>query len=620
MTRTQNTRLGLWLLVAGALALGSLNFAGRGVADEKIGTVRQGLVGGKEIDEKTQEYYGLLKFDMGTGTCSASLLRNDWAISAAHCVDAKDAKGNTTPDPNRPGQNVMRPIGKFKLTAAWGGGQTRNAVRVETFWPYDISLIQLDSPFTVNGKNTGYVREVFFDQFPYFGTPTTATIKVFGAGINQFATGSGDSAMPSSSDDKYRMGTSRVERVEPNGTLYWYRADGDNMIAGGDSGGPSFATVGTNQTTVLVGVHALTIPNYIEGKSTKGWKWVTSTPEAADAPIKPVWDKIQNIMGPLPQAPPPPPEPFTGRHKAVFEEGGFFTGGGKVEENILYGVAPDGGLIWHKHYIDQRGGKVRHTFAPTKRVGDGWKAGYKGAFPAGQNGIYTLADNGELRLHWHIGAFDGSYKWREPSIVVGTGWTMFDKIISMDQGVIYGILPNTITREDGKSYPGILRWHKNTHYADTSSSPNNWRSAKDVGWEWGHFKQVFSGGNGVLYTVGQDGKLLWYKHKTYKSQPASIPLFTASKGAKDAWNNTWAGPKRVGDGWGEFTKIFSPGEGHIYGIMPNGDLMYYRHTGWQDGSYVWDENLKGKIATGWNGYSSAFARIITSDPEPKGPN
>ena len=103
--------------------------------------------------------------------------------------------------------------------------------------------------------------------------------------------------------------------------LYWYPSEGGLMIAGGDSGGPSFTTVGTNRQTVLVGVHAQTLMFRVPGKeNTKGWTWVRSTPQAADAPIKPVWNQIKSIMGgPLPATAPPPTEPYTGRHTSALE-------------------------------------------------------------------------------------------------------------------------------------------------------------------------------------------------------------------------------------------------------------------------------------------------------------
>ena len=194
----------LWTLSATAIAFAGIGVTSHAFAEEKIGKVQQPLVGGEEVSEKTEEAYGLLRINNG---CSASLLQNGWAITAAHCVDATDANGNKARDPARPGQNVLRPIAGMTFTARWGGGQSRIVARVETFWPYDVALAQLDSPIVVNGTATGYVRDVFYDQFPYFGSPGGAPLKVFGQGINQFATGSGVNAVPAQqSDGKYTIG------------------------------------------------------------------------------------------------------------------------------------------------------------------------------------------------------------------------------------------------------------------------------------------------------------------------------------------------------------------------------------------------------------------------------
>ena len=103
--------------------------------------------------------------------------------------------------------------------------------------------------------------------------------------------------MPSQQDGLYRMGFARINREEDQ--LVWYPSEGGLMIAGGDSGGPSFAWVLGGWA--LVGIHALTHANYLDGHpSTPPWDWVTSTPESADAPIAPVIDEINTLMGALP--------------------------------------------------------------------------------------------------------------------------------------------------------------------------------------------------------------------------------------------------------------------------------------------------------------------------------
>lgn len=590
------SRLAAFAVVSG-LAVASSIAGSRVASAEKIGTVRQGLVGGTEVSEKTQEAYGLLEFKMGGGSCSASLLRNDWAISAAHCVEAKDSKGRTMKDPNRPGQNVLRPMDRFRLKAVWGGGQSSKVTQVHTFRPYDISLLKLDKPILVNGKTTGYAREVMDDQFPYFGSPGGAVITVYGMGINTLAFGKGDSAMPTTSDDKFRSGKFRVTREEAN--LYWYPSTDKQMVMGGDSGGPSFVQVGSTYTRmVLVGVHAMTLATYVEGKPTDGWDWVTSTTEAADAPIKPVWKQIEGIMGKLPEIA-PPAEPFTGRHSAVFENTVPFGKSTPSSFNTLYGVKADGTLVWHRHMMT--GLKpIVHSWNPTKDVGTGWLAGYKEILPAGLNGMYVERDNGDLLLYRHNGSLDGSYNWSEPR-QIGTGWTMFTQIIPMDKGVVYGITPD-----------GQLRWQRYMDYKSGDKGVRGWTEPRIVGWGWNGFKHIFAGTEGVFYVVGQDNKLMWHKHKSYLN-PVPIPKNSDSDAVKLKWQNSWEEKKEVGTGWGGFTKLFSPGEGHIYGVATNGDLMWYRHYGYATGKPTWEIQGGKVIAKGWDSYVRAFARTTTSD-------
>src|SRR2546426_6719270 len=107
---------------------------------ENIGKVQQGLVGGSVVSPADQERYGLVTLSSG---CSASLLRNNWAITAAHCVTG--------------------PENSVTLTANWKTVQERQSVRIITFRPNDVAIIRVASPFSVGGSTTGYNRDVFRD-------------------------------------------------------------------------------------------------------------------------------------------------------------------------------------------------------------------------------------------------------------------------------------------------------------------------------------------------------------------------------------------------------------------------------------------------------------------------
>jgi hypothetical protein len=87
-----------------------------------------------------------------------------------------------------------------------------------------------------------------------------------------------------------------------------------------------------------------------------------------------------------------------------------------------------------------------------------------------------------------------------------------------------------------------------------------------------------------IYAVANNGDLLWYRHD----------------GRNDG-SEKWAfdAPKKVGNGW-NFKQLFSGGNGIIYAVANNGDLLWYRHDGRNDGSEKWAFDAPKKIGNGWN--------------------
>ena len=87
-------------------------------------------------------------------------------------------------------------------------------------------------------------------------------------------------------------------------------------------------------------------------------------------------------------------------------------------------------------------------------------------------------------------------------------------------------------------------------------------------------------------------------------------------GLKDA--GSWLGPKPVGVGWGSFATLFSSGNGVIYGIQPDVVLKWYRHLGYQTGAGLetagsWEGGVD--VGWGWRGFDTVFA-LLPRDPDP----
>jgi len=98
-----------------------------------------------------------------------------------------------------------------------------------------------------------------------------------------------------------------------------------------------------------------------------------------------------------------------------------------------------------------------------------------------------------------------------------------------------------------------------------------------------------AGSRGVIYAVGNNNDLMWYRHDGHADGSLR-----------------WTEPKKVGNGW-NFKQVFSGSRGVIYGITDSGDLMWYRHDGYGDGSYRWAEPKM--VGNGW-----VFKDIFTDEP------
>ena len=128
----------------------------------------------------------------------------------------------------------------------------------------------------------------------------------------------------------------------------------------------------------------------------------------------------------------------------------------------------------------------------------------------------------------------------------------------------------------GVTSSGALVQHESCRNGDQPAEPAVRQITAD-GWATGG--EVFSGRyvkasnllTSVVYQVSRSGALLWYSDQGRgTSLGDGVPVGAA-----------------FGD-WRRFRSLFSPGNGHIYGIDPAGQVLHWVHGGFGDGSDVWE--------------------------------
>ena len=288
--------------------------------------------------------------------------------------------------------------------------------------------------------------------------------------------------------------------------------------------------------------------------------------------------------------------------------GGKFTGtfpptrrgGGPT---FIYMVNADGRLLWARHDGAERGDGLATpgAWVGPRPVGRGWD-GMKTVFGGGGNSIYFIDGDGLLKWHQHNG-FNTGAGLEVPSAWsarkdVGRGWGGMKHVFAGGNGVIYTIADD-----------GILRWYKHNGFLSGAGldTPGAWQGPKDVGRGWAGLKHVFSGGNGIIYTIADDGILRWYKHNGFLT------------GAGLDTPGAWEGPKDVGRGWGDMKHVFPGGkDGIIYTIANDGILRWYKHNGFRTGAGLKSPGAwtgPKDVGRGWGDATHVFA-LMPSDPPP----
>jgi hypothetical protein len=101
-----------------------------------------------------------------------------------------------------------------------------------------------------------------------------------------------------------------------------------------------------------------------------------------------------------------------------------------------------------------------------------------------------------------------------------------------------------------------------------------------------------------IYGVAQNGDLLWYSYNGNGENNRSGSIGWAANSGN-----------AIGNGWEGFRRIFACG-GVIFGVQPNGDLLWYSYVGNgesdRSGSTGWSPNSGNPIGNGWQNFGALF--------------
>lgn len=138
---------------------------------------------------------------------------------------------------------------------------------------------------------------------------------------------------------------------------------------------------------------------------------------------------------------------------------------------------------------------------------------------------------------------------------------MFKHVIAGRNGTIYAI-----------NHHGDLLWFRYLGFQDGSIQ---WERTTgiQIGSGWGEFHRVMASNDGVIYAIHPNGDLYWYRHLGHET-------------GEGTWANSGTG-LLVGSDWGPPARITVADDGVLYLLRENGELVWYRHTGFKDGTKAW---------------------------------
>ena len=176
--------------------------------------------------------------------------------------------------------------------------------------------------------------------------------------------------------------------------------------------------------------------------------------------------------------------------------------------------------------------------SPVILAAGGWLT-HRFAFSGGDGIVYAVDAQGRLLFHRHpLGetALTQALALSQPAVIRQGGWQDHRRVFGGGDGILYAV-----------DAQGRLLFYRDKTQNGSGDVAN--LSVIGLG-GWQSLERVFSGGGGVLYAVNPEGRLLFYRDKT-------------QNGTGDVGS-----PAVIGEGFGGYKFLFSGGNGVLYGVRP----------------------------------------------------
>jgi hypothetical protein len=240
----------------------------------------------------------------------------------------------------------------------------------------------------------------------------------------------------------------------------------------------------------------------------------------------------------------------------------------------LYGITPAGTLTWSR-YDGYKDGAAAWTHGEHP-IGEDWLS-FRHTFSGGNGMIFSVTHAGELLASKFTGGTFGENTWQYTKQLIGTGFD-YERVLAAGGGVILAIT----TGGD------MLAWKYQG--LEDGANPSAAEPVR-IGTGWNIYRKLFSDGEGVLYGIDEAGGLYVYRLANLEDPSAGF-----------RYQNL-----RIGTGW-TFADVTSAGDGRIFAITNEGDVLYYKYDGKDDGAERWSISAS-LVKSAWTVHSKLFGDI-----------